>query len=148
MSKGLVDQWKGWSALFAARQKREKVILAFAALAVVWAVCDAVWLTPSLRLLKTHSATLSQKQNEVRQLEAQRAALIVAEVQRLDRQHADGHHQGGHPRRHGQPRMPAGDSRDAPSRQRRPPPPVLAVRWRATEKPSIVGVVTANRRGP
>lgn len=67
--------WKEKSAWYAARPKREKWILAVAGLAVVWAVTDAMWLTPATRAFKLQSSTLVQKESELTQLEIQRTSL-------------------------------------------------------------------------
>ena len=67
--------WKEKSAWYASRPKREKWILAVAGLAVVWAVTDALWLTPATRAFKLQSSTLLQKESELTQLEAQRTSL-------------------------------------------------------------------------
>lgn len=80
MSDSLKTRWKDGSVWYAARPKREKIILAFAGLAVVWALADALWLTPSVRQLKNQAAEEAQKTSELATLEAQRVALI--EMQR------------------------------------------------------------------
>lgn len=68
-------RWKAASAWYAARPKREKLILAFAGLAVVWALSDALWLSPATQAFKSQFNALSQKQAELDQLDAQRTAL-------------------------------------------------------------------------
>lgn len=78
MSKSFAEQWKSAAAWYAARPKREKIIIPFAALAVVWALSDALWLTPALRALKTQQAAVLQKAAEIAQLESQRAAIQEA----------------------------------------------------------------------
>lgn len=75
MSNSLKARWKDGSAWYAARPKREKIILAVAGLAVVWAIADALWLTPSGRLLKEQAAAEAQKTSELATLESQRVAL-------------------------------------------------------------------------
>lgn len=64
-------QWQRWSALFAARSAREKWILGLAALAVVYALCDVLWLTPSYNRWQTAQKTLAQKTADVAQVTAQ-----------------------------------------------------------------------------
>lgn len=78
MSDSLGARWKLASLWYAKRPKREKLILAVAGLAVVWAVADAVWLTPALRMVKLYDGQLRQKETEVTQLETQRTALLEA----------------------------------------------------------------------
>jgi MSHA biogenesis protein MshJ len=68
-------RWKAAAAWYAARPKREKLILAFAGLALVWALTDALWLSPATRAYQSQFSALSQKQAELDQLETQRAAL-------------------------------------------------------------------------
>ena len=75
MSASLKAFWKEKSAWYAARPKREKWILAFAGLAVVWASGDAIWLTPATRAFKAQSTVLAQKESELAQIEGQRTAL-------------------------------------------------------------------------
>lgn len=69
------DLWKGASAWFAVRQKREKWILALALLVGVAAVTDALWLTPAFRNAKAQQSLIAQKETELAQLDAQRATL-------------------------------------------------------------------------
>lgn len=78
MSKSFAEQWKSAAAWYAARPKREKIIIPVAALAVVWALSDALWLTPALRTLKTQQAAQLQKAAEIAQLESQRTAIQEA----------------------------------------------------------------------
>ena len=75
MSDSLGASWKKGSAWFAARPKREKIILALAALAVVWAVSDALLLTPAMAALKAQQGAQNQKESELAQLESQRVTL-------------------------------------------------------------------------
>lgn len=75
MSESLTTRWKAAAAWYAARPKREKLILAFAGLALVWALSDALWLSPATRAYQSQFSALSQKQAELDQLETQRAAL-------------------------------------------------------------------------
>lgn len=82
MSNSLMASWKGWSAQYAARPKREKLILGVAALAVVWALLDALWLTPATREFKTQQTALDKKTKELAQLDAERTTLKQALVAR------------------------------------------------------------------
>lgn len=75
MSDSLRMRWKAGSAWYAARPKREKLILVVAGLALVWAVTDALWLSPATRAFKAQFSAVSQKEAELVQLEAQRLAL-------------------------------------------------------------------------
>lgn len=78
MSDSIKTQWAGASAKFAARPKREKMILAGAALALAWALVDGVWLGPATRELKTQKSALEKKEKELAQIEAQKAAAQQA----------------------------------------------------------------------
>jgi len=78
MTDGIGHRWKQASIWYAARPKREKLILGAAALAVVWAVMDALWLSPATRMLQTESTLLRQKESELVQLESQRIVLTEA----------------------------------------------------------------------
>jgi MSHA biogenesis protein MshJ len=73
--QSLGGQWNLASKWYAARPKREKLILLGAALALVWALADALLLTPAMRSLKTSEAQLKQKESELVQLDSQRIAL-------------------------------------------------------------------------
>ena len=84
MSDSLGARWKAGSAWFAARQKREKWVLVFASLAVVWAVADAVWLTPATKAYKTQRIAAQQKESELAQLAQQRTTLSEAIRVRAD----------------------------------------------------------------
>ncbi|HET6720814.1 MAG TPA: hypothetical protein VFH22_14265 [Rhodocyclaceae bacterium] len=75
MSDSPTMRWKAASAWYAARPKREQLILAFAGLALVWALTDALWLSPATQAFKSQFNALSQKQAELDQLDAQRTAL-------------------------------------------------------------------------
>lgn len=77
--------WQRWSTLFSARARREQWILGIAALAVVYAVVDALWLTPGLNRWNAERKGLAQKRVELAQLATQNAELTaqmqVREVQ-------------------------------------------------------------------
>lgn len=75
MSDALRLRWNAGSAWYAARPKREKLMLALAGLALVWTLADALWLSPAMRDFKSQQSALGQKEAELAQLEAQRAAL-------------------------------------------------------------------------
>lgn len=75
MSDALTMRWKAGSAWYAARPPREKLILAAAGLALVWALTDALWLSPATRAFKLQQGAVSQKETELAQLEGQRVAL-------------------------------------------------------------------------
>lgn len=75
MSEAPGGRWKIAAAWFAVRPKREKWILVVAMLAVVWALADALWLSPANRDFKVQSAAQRQKTAELAQLETQRTAL-------------------------------------------------------------------------
>lgn len=77
-------EWKKWSAGFAARAPREKKILALAALALVYAATDAIWLTPSLNAYKSGNKAIAQKTAELARTQAQAAQL--SEQMRLQEQ--------------------------------------------------------------
>lgn len=68
-------RWQRWSAAYAARARREQLLLGGAALAVVFAVVDALWLTPALSQRAQAEKLLRDKGAEVRQLAAQAAEL-------------------------------------------------------------------------
>lgn len=68
-------QWAHWAGQYAARAPREKLILLAAALAVVYAVLDAVLLTPALNARSMAAKSLEQRQAEVAQLSQQTQAL-------------------------------------------------------------------------
>lgn len=78
-------EWKKWSAGFAARAPREKKILALATLAVVYALTDAVWLTPALNAFKTENKLVAQKTAELAQMQAQ-AAQLSEQMRALEQQ--------------------------------------------------------------
>lgn len=80
MSAGLKQQWAAWSAAYAARNKREKVILAVAALAVAYALTDALWLTPSLNAYKAQKKAVQQKTADLADLV--RKTQELAEIER------------------------------------------------------------------
>lgn len=75
MSESLQGRWKAGSAWYAARPRREKLILGLAALAVTWALLDALWLSPATRAHQAQRDALRQKESELVQLTAQRAEL-------------------------------------------------------------------------
>ena len=80
MSAGIKGPWAAWSAAYAARNQREKVILAAAVLAVAYALTDAFWLTPSINAYKTQSKALQQKQADLADLV--RKTQELAEMER------------------------------------------------------------------
>lgn len=75
MSDPKGGRWQLAAAWYAARPKREQWILAGATLAVVWALIDALWLSPVTRDFKAQLAAQSQKQAELAQFEAQLVSL-------------------------------------------------------------------------
>lgn len=75
-------QWRAWSAAYAARNRREKLILGVAILAVVFALLDNLWLTPSWNALKAQQKTLDQKRADLAQLVAQTNELAERNRQR------------------------------------------------------------------
>lgn len=78
MSDSLAGSWKRAEVWFAVRPKREKLILSVASLAVVFALVDALWLTPVGRQLSQQTTAIQKKEKELAQLEEQRAALLQA----------------------------------------------------------------------
>jgi MSHA biogenesis protein MshJ len=83
-SAGIGANWKAWSAAFAARARREKVIIGIAALAVVFALADHLWITPATKRLAAEQKALETKNNELQQVVAQANALIEQARQRDD----------------------------------------------------------------
>jgi MSHA biogenesis protein MshJ len=83
MSDSLAVSWKKSEVWFAVRPKREKLILSVASLAVVFALVDALWLTPVGRQLSQQTTAIQKKEKELAQLDEQRAALQQAITARL-----------------------------------------------------------------
>jgi MSHA biogenesis protein MshJ len=81
-ARGLGATWKSWSAAFAARARREKIVIGLAALAVVFAVADNLWITPSTKRLAIEKTALETKRNELQQVVAQANALAEQARQR------------------------------------------------------------------
>lgn len=82
MTPGVKANWTRWATAFAARSRRERWILGGAALAVTFALVDALWLTPALNQRAQAAARLAQKRDEAQQLNAQ--ALVLAEQVRRE----------------------------------------------------------------
>lgn len=75
VNSSLNARWTAASKWYAVRPKREKIILLVASLAMIWALADALLLTPALKNLKAGETQLKQKEAELLQLEGQRTAL-------------------------------------------------------------------------
>lgn len=75
-------QWLTWMAKIDALQSRERVILLFGMLALVWAVFDTLMLTPMLNKQKSFRTEISAKQNEAAQLQAQ--VVQIVQTARVD----------------------------------------------------------------
>lgn len=78
MSDSLAASWRKASVWFAVRPKREKMILSGASLAVVFALVDALWLTPVGRQLTLQTTAIEKQEKELAQLEEQRTTLQQA----------------------------------------------------------------------
>ena len=74
--------WKGASVAFAARPRREKLILGVAALAITFVLADKLWLTPSANLLTAERKAYDARKSELAQIVAQTTALAEQNRQR------------------------------------------------------------------
>jgi MSHA biogenesis protein MshJ len=81
-STGIGAGWKAWSAAFAARARREKIIIGVAALAIVFALADHLWITPATKRLAAEQKGLDTRNNELQQVVAQANALLEQARQR------------------------------------------------------------------
>ena len=82
MTHSLAAAWGRWCTTFVARPRRERWILGAAALAAMFALVDALWLTPALAQRAQAAEQLARKRNETQQLNAQ--ALALAEQVRRE----------------------------------------------------------------
>lgn len=71
-------QWDEWMTKFGALQQRERVMVAFAVLALLWAVFDAVLLTPLLNKQKLYRSEIAARKSEVDQFKVQTEQLVQA----------------------------------------------------------------------
>lgn len=71
-------QWEQWMARLDALQPRERVMVGFGLLAVLWAVFDGLLLTPMLSKQKLYRQEITTHQNEVAQFQQQIQLMTLA----------------------------------------------------------------------
>jgi MSHA biogenesis protein MshJ len=74
--------WASASAAFAARTRREKIILGAAALAITFVLADTFWLTPAANRLTAERKAYDTRKAELAQIVAQTTALAEQNRQR------------------------------------------------------------------
>lgn len=72
------QQWEQWSLKVMEMSQRERLMLLAAAIGLIWAVCDALVLTPAQKNQKAYRAEIATKRDEVSRLQLQQVDIINA----------------------------------------------------------------------